>query len=157
MQAQSGNATRTEGNSSAARAGANLPIGQSVRPAQSTLGLVGELIDELATLFRHEVALARAEVRESVRAATAGLIHVAMGALILFTALLTGVAAGVLLLALILPAWLAALAIGAVTGAIGYRILRGGWRKLDVSNLKPTRARESLRKDAAILARRHRL
>ena len=122
---------------------------------QSTLDLIRQLIDELSALFRHEVALVRAEIKESLQATTSGLLQVAIGAVILLIALLAAVAAAVLVLALIVPAWLAALAVAVVVAAVGYTIIRGGRRKLDASSLKPTRAPQSLRKDAAVLARRH--
>ena len=157
MQTQPGNATMTQDDSSEARLATDPAIGRSGPPAQSTLGLIRQLIDELAALFRHEVALARAELTESARAAATGRIRLAVGTLVLFVALLTAVAAGVLLLALIVPAWLAALAIGLVLGALGYGILSGARRKLDVDSLKPTHTPASLRKDAAVLPRKHTL
>ena len=151
---QSGNTMRTDGNTSESPLRADPAVG-SMPSAQSTLGLVSHLIGELSALFRHEIALARAEIRESAQRATAGVVSIAIGAFVLFIALLTTVAAGVLALALVLPAWLAALAIGAGMGAIGYGIFRSGRRRLDMSNLKLTRAPESLRKDAATLTRKH--
>ena len=154
MQVQPDNTTRTDGRSPEPPYGTDPSFG-SVPSAQSTLGLVSQLIGEVASLFRHEIALARAEVKESIQRATAGLLHVAIGAVVLFIALLTIVAAGVLVLALVLPAWLAALAIGLGVGAIGYGVYHSGIRRLGVTNLKLTRAPESLRKDAATLTRKY--
>src|SRR4051812_20569772 len=69
--------------------------------AQSTLGLVGQLIDELSALFRHEVVHTRAEMKVLIQMAAGGLVQVGIGGLVLLVALLPMVAAGVLALALV--------------------------------------------------------
>jgi hypothetical protein len=126
------------------------------RSSLSTAALLRKLIDELSRLFRHEVALARSELTELLQRVRAGFTRLATGAALMFVSLLTLVAAAVLALAQVMPAWLAALGVGLLIGMVGFGALRGSRRNLDPTALKPRRIPESLRQDAAVLARKRR-
>ncbi len=122
---------------------------------ESTLGLLRKLTEELATLLRQELALARAQFTEALSSAKAGVVSLAAAGAILFAALLVLLAAAVLALAQVLPAWAAALIIGFILGAIGYGLLQAARKKLDPSVLKPTKTQQSLQRDKRVLERRH--
>lgn len=122
---------------------------------QSVAGLLHRLVEELSGLFRQELALARAEITEKLTAAVAGVIAFAAGAAALLSALLVLLAAAVLALALVMPAWLAAVIVAAVMGVTGYLLLTAGRRRLEPSRLTPTRSPKSLQRDAKVLRRQN--
>ena len=122
--------------------------------AESLAGLIGRLLEDVTTLFRQEVALARAEIARSLSKAKTGVASVAAGGAVLFTALLVLLSAAVLGLATVMAAWLAALIVGVVVAAIGYGMLQAGKKKLSADELKPVLSPESLRQDKELLQRR---
>lgn len=92
--------------------------------------LIGRLTGQLTTLARHEVQLAKAEVRDSLQGmAKHGLLMV-LGLLILQAGLLFAIASVGLVLSSTLPAWVAWLAIGVLCAAGGGLLLRFGWSGL---------------------------
>jgi hypothetical protein len=119
----------------------------AVRDNESATGLVGRLIEDVTSLLRNEIALARAEIMESGRRAMGGVGAVAIGGGVLLAGGLTLVSAIVLGLAEFMEPWLAALIVGAVLAAIGYGMVTAGKRRLDPSNLTLERTKQSLRKD----------
>ncbi len=124
------------------------------RETQTTLGLVRHLLDELALLFRQEVRLATAEVSRSLTTLLTGATSVAVAGAVLFAGLLVLLAAAVLGLALALPAWLAALVVGAVVILVGFALLALGRAKFKEVHLKPEHTVASLSKDKDVLTRR---
>jgi xanthine/uracil permease len=112
------------------------------------------LTDELSTLLRQELALATTEISRSMRVMLAGTASLAVGGAVLFTGLLSMLAAAVLGLATVLHPWLAALVIGAAVALIGIVLVVIGIRSLDPSTLKPSRTTESLRRDKDVITRR---
>jgi hypothetical protein len=127
---------------------------QPADESESTLSLIRRLIDELATLYRQEIALARAEFSESFMAARTGVASVAAGGAVLFAGFLALLSAAILGLAEVMRPWLAALIVGVVVGGAGYLTFQAGRRKLQPSIFKPTQTRESLRRDKEVLGRR---
>ncbi|MDB6012210.1 MAG: hypothetical protein JWL65_4460 [Gammaproteobacteria bacterium] len=125
------------------------------REPESTMGLLRRLMDELSTLLRQEVSLARAEFAESLSAAKTGVASIATGGAVLFAALLVLLETAILALAQVMVPWLAALIVGVIVGIAGYLMLQAGRKKLGPSALKPTRTQESLRRDAEVLGRRN--
>lgn len=91
-----------------------------VRPASfrlnnepSTAELFAQLSDQMSRMVRNEVTLAQREVRAKLAGSTQG-VGIALFAAIVGLLGATGVVAfGILALALVLPAWLSALIIGA--------------------------------------------
>jgi hypothetical protein len=137
---QHGGQYATLGNSEGVRA--SRPLEDESAP-----GLLGRLIEDVTSLFRNELALARAETMEAAHKAKAGVGAVATGGAV---ALLGGVAlvvAAILGLATVMVAWLAALIVGAVLVVVGYAMVSSGKKRLEPSNLTLDRTRESLRRD----------
>lgn len=125
--------------------------------ARSTGELVGELSEQVSRLVRDEVRLAWREVqRKGAHARTGAGLFGAAGVLAVYGggAVLAGL---VLLLAMVLPAWLAALAIGgglllvaALTALVGRSQLRRAAPPV------PDRAVASVREDLAVIRQRAR-
>ena len=128
---------------------------RSAVSADSTVGLLRKLTEELATLLRQELALARAQLTEALSSAKAGAAWLAAAFVILFAGLLVLLAAAVLALAEVLPSWAAALIIGCIMGAIGYGLLQAGRKKLDPSGFKLVKTQRSLQQDKKVLERKH--
>jgi hypothetical protein len=120
---------------------------------ETTLGLIKRLMNELATLFRQEVALASAEVIGALSKLAAGVLAIAIGGAVLLAGLLVLLASAVLGLANVVAPWLAALIVGAVVALVGLVLVVTGRRATDPTILKPRRSPESLRKDKTVLSR----
>jgi hypothetical protein len=128
--------------------------GNGEREAQSAIGLLRRLTEELSTLLRQELALATAEISRSMRLMLGGAASLAVGGAVLYAGLLAMLAAAILGLATVLQPWLATLVIGAAVAIIGVVLVLAGVRSLDPSTLKPSRTAQSLRKDKDVITRR---
>ena len=130
----------------------------SPRPTEpqhdSTTGLLSRLVDELSTLLRKELALAKAELSESVNQAKIGVISLAAGGAVLFAALLVLLSAATFALAHVVSDWLAALIIGVITAIAGFVMLQGGKKKFEASRLTPERTLDAFRRDKEMVERR---
>ena len=115
----------------------------STRPTEpqpdSTTGLLSRLVDEVSTLLRKELALAKAEVSESINQAKLGAISIA---------------AATLALSHVVSDWLAALIVGVITAIVGFVMLQSGKKKFEASQLKPVRTQDALRRDKDMVERR---
>jgi len=114
---------------------------------ESAPGLLGRLIEDVTSLLRNEMALARAETMEAAQTAKRGVGAVATGGAIALLGGIALVAAAVLGLATVVAAWLAALIVGVVLAVIGYAMLNAGRKRLEPSNFTLDRTQESLRRD----------
>lgn len=124
------------------------------RESGSVASLFSRLVGELSTLFRKEIALAKAEVSEAASHAKAGAIALIAGGAVLFAGLLVLLAAAVLALAHVMDDWLAALIVGIVAAVIGFVMIQNGKKQLEPAALKPERTQEALRKDKEMVQRR---
>src|SRR5688572_4248094 len=103
--------------------------------SETMAGLLRRLVDDLSILLRQELALAKAEVAQAVDEAKAGVAGIAVGGAVLYAGFLTVLAALVILLARVMPAWGAALLVGAVTVIAGYTMVQAARKKLSPTNL----------------------
>ncbi len=111
--------------------------------------LFSDLAREAARLVRQEIALAKAELIDCVTRLGTGAVFVAAGAAILFAALLALGAASILALALVLPAWAGALAVGGALLLAGLGLVLKGRHDMAARGLLPQRTLKTLREDAA--------
>jgi uncharacterized membrane protein YqjE len=111
----------------------------------------GQLLTQLAThsaaLVRDEMALAKQEMRESVRSLRTGIVTLGAGALIGLIALLTLAAAAVIGLANFMHPGYAALVVGVVLAIVGGNIVLVGINRLKQTNLVPEQTMETLEED----------
>jgi uncharacterized membrane protein YqjE len=124
------------------------------RRSQSVVTLLRRLTHELSTLLRQEIRLATVEISGALKRAVAGALATASGGAVLFAGLLVLLAAAVLGLATVLPAWASALIVGVVVSVIGLILVLSGAKQLNPSALEPERSVRSLAKDKDVLMRR---
>jgi hypothetical protein len=125
-----------------------------MREPESTAGLLRRLLNEVSTLYRKEIALAKAEISEALSEAKLAAISLASGGAFLFAGILVLLAAAVLALAHVVSDWLAALIVGGVVAIIGFAMIQAGKKKLDPSPFKPDRTQHALQKDKEMVQRR---
>jgi hypothetical protein len=137
----------------------NIPSNDSAlraenRETQSTLDLMRRLLTEVATLFRQELALARAEFMRSISRLLVSATSVATGAAVLYAGFLVLLAAAVLGLAHVVAPWLSALIVGLVVGVIGYIMMHAGIKAMTSGAAKPELTTDSLKRDKDVLTRK---
>ena len=111
-------------------------------------GLLRQLAREIPMLFTKELALAKAEMRENLRATKAGVAAVATGGAVMLAGLVILLMAGVYGLGTVLPAWLSALIVGAAALIVGWIMVSAGKKQFEPASLKPDHTLHSLHKDA---------
>ena len=109
---------------------------------------------ETILLIRQEMALLKAELSEKFSRVGQGATALGAGALIAFSGWLVLLAAAVLGLATVVPAWLAALIVALLVLAIGGALVYIGKSRFDADSLTPRRTLRSLREDEAWLRER---
>ncbi|MFD2191551.1 phage holin family protein [Pistricoccus aurantiacus] len=121
-------------------------------------GLLSDLTNELTSLVRQEIELAKAEVSEKISQTTSGATSVAIAGAVLFAGFLVLLAAAVFGLNTVLPPdttpWLSALIVGVIVVVVGFIMLQSGRKKLKAQNLAPQRTLSSLKSDKQ-LAQKH--
>jgi len=114
---------------------------------RSITTLLSDLASETILLIRQEVALMKAELSEKFSRIGQGVGALGAGALIAFSGWLVLLAAAVLGLATVVPAWLAALIVALVVLAIAGVLFFIGKNRFDADSLTPRRTLRSLRED----------
>jgi hypothetical protein len=112
---------------------------------QSLQGLFADLLRDMTTLVRQELALARTEVAEKATGVGKDAGLVVAGGVLGYTGLLAMVAAAVELLAAILPRWLSALLVGAALVGGGAGLAKKGLDALRQADLTPRQTVETVR------------
>lgn len=118
--------------------------------------LFKELRDEMTTLLRQEVALAKTEIGEKVSKASRNTTYIAIGGALCFAGLmflLVGLSA-LLYVGLVyaglshyLAGWLAPVITGALVALIGYVVLQKGISTLKHMSMTPEKTVDSLKED----------
>lgn len=116
----------------------------SMQSERSLPELLGALTQDIVTLVRQEMRLAKAELSQKAAyiAKNAGLL--AMGALVGYAGILTILVALVLLLAKLVPLWVSALISGATLTLIGGMLVSKALSALRSENLAPQQVLQSL-------------
>jgi hypothetical protein len=114
--------------------------------------LFGDLTTSVSTLFRNEMALARAETSEKINHALVAGGSLAAGGILALAALIVLLQALVIALTeLGLAPALAALIVGGAVAIIAIVLIYKGINDFKASNLAPSRTVESLRRDAQMI------
>lgn len=117
-------------------------------PVQRPLGeLFSELAAETGTLLKKEVALVKVEMRNKASKAGHASAIIAAGGGVAALGAMTLTAAIVLLLATVLPAWLAATLVGIVVATIGGIVLAAGIKALKGIDAAPRETMLTLQQD----------
>jgi hypothetical protein len=113
---------------------------------------LGELFSELAaetgTLVRQEVALAQAEVTAKATVVGKNVGYLAVGGAVGYAAILSILAGVVIGLSYFMPAWIAAILVGLLVGAVAFFVISSALEELKNTNLKPEESVESIKEDA---------
>jgi uncharacterized membrane protein YqjE len=116
---------------------------------------IGEVISDLfrdgSELVRQEVELAKTELRENISRIARDSVGVAIGSALSLVGLLALVAAAILGLAEVLPAWASALIVGGVLMVIGLVLVMANIRAMRETGLAPKKTIETLREDARMV------
>ncbi|MDB6048749.1 MAG: Protein of uncharacterized function [Pseudomonas sp.] len=120
----------------------------------SIVSLIRQLAHEVPALVTKELALAKAEINESINSTKAGIAAVAGGAMVLFAGLIILLMAAVYALAMFMAPWLAALIVGVVVMVIGVIMLQSGKKTFEASHFTPERTVNSLQKDKDAIQRK---
>jgi uncharacterized membrane protein YqjE len=117
--------------------------------AEPSLGpLVSQLAQHSSDLIRQEIALAKAEVRQSLRQTASGAVRLGMATALLSVGGLVLTTFLVLLLGDLLDNyWVAALIVGVVFTIIGALLALGGIRRLKEVQMAPQETLETLKED----------
>lgn len=118
---------------------------------RSVPALFSDLIENVTTLFRKEVQLAKTELSEKASQVGTASASVGVGGVVLLAALIFLLHAVVAWLAVagIPPHW-GFLIVGVVVAIIGYVALQKGISNLKAAQLMPSRTVEQLQRDAAV-------
>jgi Flp pilus assembly protein TadB len=109
--------------------------------------LFRQLTQDLSTLMRQEVMLAKTELSQKASEAGKDVGLLAAGGAIAYAGFLVILAGVVLALGLVLPWWASALIVGVVVAAIGYFLIRKGQTALKQADLRPKQTIETLKED----------
>jgi uncharacterized membrane protein YqjE len=110
--------------------------------------LFRQLAQESTTLIKQEMALARAEMQESIQTITRGALMLAVGGGLLLIGLLALTAFLIVLLGQALANyWLGALIVGLVYAVIGGVLVMNGKNRMQSAELKPEQTIRSLQED----------
>ena len=115
--------------------------------SQPLAELVGRLSSDLRLLAKEEAELAKRELSEKLDQAKLQAATLALGASAAAGGALLLLAAAVLGLALVVPAWLAALVVGLIVLGAGGLLVATGKAKLARIRVQPDRALAGLRRD----------
>lgn len=113
--------------------------------------LVSRLSEDLKLLTRQEFELAKRELSGSFDQAERRVTQLALGAGALGAGLLVLLAAAVLALATVMPAWSAAVLVGGGVSVLGCAFLLIGKSNLSDVSFKPTRALQGFEKDVSAI------
>ena len=120
----------------------------------SVLSLIRQLAHEVPALVTKEMALVKAEFRESIQATKQAATTVGMGAVVMLGGLIMVLMAAVYALSYVMEPWLAALIVGVAALVIGFFMVQAGNKKLDASNLIHERTTSTLQKDKEAIQRK---
>lgn len=115
--------------------------------------LLRSLAHEVPLLLSKEVALAKCEMQENLKAAKAGAISMATGGAVLQAGFIILLLSGVYALSDIVAPWLAALIVGGGVVVVGLVMVVAGKKQVEADSLRPDRTMDSLHKDREAIRR----
>ncbi|MEP6704038.1 MAG: phage holin family protein [Acidobacteriota bacterium] len=115
---------------------------------QSLGDLFSALASETGTLVRQEVALAQAELTTKATQVAKNVGFLAVGGAVGYAAMLAILAGVILGLSYFMPAWLSAILVGLVIGAVAFFMISSALGELKNTSLKPEETVDSIKEDA---------
>lgn len=124
-------------------------MAQQILKDERSLGdLFSELASETGTLVRQEVALAQTELTQTATKAGKNVGYLVIGGAVAYAALLAFIAALILVLSYVIPAWTAALLVGIVVAIAAVIVITSALNALKNTNLAPRQTVETIKEDA---------
>ncbi len=115
--------------------------------------LIRQLLGDLATLCRQELALAKADFSDCLSAASKSIALMAIGGAALFGGFLVLLGAAILALGTVIALWLASLAVGVAVVVVGSLLLKTGLTRASAAKRPMLQSTDSLRRDKDVLSR----
>lgn len=113
--------------------------------------LVSDLLKDLGKLLRQEIQLTKHEIFEKLGQLGTGGGLLVGGGLVVFAGLFFVLLAAVFALSEYVPSWAASLIVGGIVVLLGAVLLLLARKKLTASNLVPTVAPQSIKRDAQLI------
>lgn len=110
--------------------------------------LMRDLVNQVASMIRHELGLARAEMSEKASQASSGVGMLAAALALGMAGLVILLMAGVFALNTVMEPWAAALIVGGAAVIVAWVLVAIGKSHLRARNLMPSRTLRSVRADA---------
>jgi hypothetical protein len=111
--------------------------------------LFSDLASDMSNLVRQEVALARVEMAQKAKRVGKNVGYLVVGGAVGYAALLAVLAAVIMLLDRVMPAWGAALLVGVLVAGISWLLIGKAMSALQDTELTPRETVETLKEDAA--------
>jgi hypothetical protein len=121
---------------------------QIERDERSIGDLFSKLAAETGTLVRQEVALAQTELTTKASTVGKNVGFLAVGGAVGYAGVLAILAGIIIGLSRIMPAWAAALLVGAIVGGVAFALITTALGRLKETDLKPEETVESIKEDA---------
>lgn len=115
------------------------------RGEKSIAELVSELTQEVRTLFRQELELFTAEMKDKMKLVAKDAAAIVVGGVLMYWGAIAMLAALVLGLATVMPAWGAALLVAIVIMGVGFALVQKGRKHLVQMEKKPVQTTETLK------------
>ena len=109
--------------------------------------LFSQLTEEMTTLVRQEVALAKTEMTDKFGKMRRDVIMIAVGAMLAWAGFLTLIATVILALSLVMAPWLAALIVMVIVLGLGAALVLYGVENLQHMSMMPKQTVQSLKED----------
>jgi hypothetical protein len=120
-----------------------------VRTEERSLGdLFVGLTDDMSTLMRQEIKLAKAETMETVSQAARSAGMMVGGGLVAYAGLILLLIAAAIAMGSVMPYWLSTLLVGIVTIVVGVILLQSGRSAISNLSIVPEKTVESIKEDA---------
>lgn len=129
-------------------------IEPEVHDSASIGGLLRQLTREVPELFTKELALAKAELQQSLTTLKAGVAAVAGGAIVLLAGFIILLMAAVYGMATMMQLWLAALIVGVITLIVGFVMLQSGKKQFEPSHFTPDKTLHAMQQDKDAMKRK---
>jgi len=110
--------------------------------------LFGDLAADMSNLVRQEVALAKLEVTQKAKYLGRNVGYLVVGGAVAYAGMLAVIAAIIMLLDRVMPAWGAALLVGVVVAVIAWLMIGKALGALQQADLTPRETVETLKEDA---------
>ena len=111
--------------------------------------LFSDLASEMSNLVRQEVELAKVEITQKAKGIGKNVGYLVVGGAVGYAGLLAVIAAVIILLDRVMPAWGAALLVGVLVAGISWLLIGKAMSALQDTELTPRETVETLKEDAA--------